>query len=66
MSRAALTRGLRAAPLGALLAAAALAGCGQRGPLELPESARPIERAQPPAPPPDPADAREDERENER
>jgi predicted small lipoprotein YifL len=57
--RAARRRGGRAADLGALLIGMLLvAGCGQRGPLSLPDSARPIERldpsAQPPAQPPGP------------
>ncbi len=40
------------ARLGALLIAfAALAGCGQRGPLTLPDSARPIEPLEPAAQP---------------
>jgi predicted small lipoprotein YifL len=50
-----MTRAARASfALGALLAAfGALLGCGQRGPLTLPESARPIERLdQGNAPPP--------------
>ncbi len=44
---------------------AAIAGCGQQGPLVLPENARPIERAgaQDPAASPAPAD---DEDEDER
>jgi len=55
----------RAASAGASLALVAaltvISGCGQRGPLTLPDSARPIERldptAQPPAQPePDPED----------
>ncbi len=56
-TRAARGRSGRGAiKLGALLAVfVALAGCGQRGPLTLPDSARPIERldpaAQPGAPP---------------
>jgi predicted small lipoprotein YifL len=46
--------------------AAALGGCGQRGPLALPESARPIERLpQPPATTSE-TDSQDDERENER
>ena len=39
--------------LGALLAAGIMA-CGQRGPLELPEQARPIQRVEVPQPPPAP------------
>ena len=56
-TRAARGRSGRGAiKLGALLAVfVALSGCGQRGPLTLPDSARPIERldpaAQPGAPP---------------
>ena len=46
--------------LGALLAAT-VAGCGQTGPLALPESARPIERATPAQP-----DETDDERRDER
>ena len=37
--------------LGALLAGGIMA-CGQRGPLELPEQARPIQRIELPQPPP--------------
>jgi predicted small lipoprotein YifL len=47
--------------LAALLAAAA--GCGQQGPLVLPEDARPIERIESPEDEPDPTD---DERTRER
>jgi predicted small lipoprotein YifL len=50
--------------LGALLAAA-VAGCGQTGPLALPESARPIERATP-TQPSETDDETDDERRNER
>jgi predicted small lipoprotein YifL len=39
--------------LGALLAGGIMA-CGQRGPLVLPEEARPIERIEVPQPPPQP------------
>ena len=39
--------------LGALLAGGIIA-CGQRGPLELPEKARPIQRIEVPQPPPAP------------
>jgi predicted small lipoprotein YifL len=47
------------------LAAGVMFGCGQQGPLVLPESARPIERLeQPPAATPE--DEADDERENER
>ena len=57
-----MTRALRAAAL-ALLGAAGAAGCGQQGPLVLPEEARPIERLEnPPAEP----ETREDERQDER
>jgi predicted small lipoprotein YifL len=53
--RGARVRVGRAARLGALLAAfgafAALGGCGQRGPLTLPDSARPIEPLDPAAQP---------------
>jgi predicted small lipoprotein YifL len=52
----------RVAVLCALLAAGAT-GCGQQGPLALPESARPIERIEPP--PADPAQT-DDERQDER
>ncbi|WP_059512422.1 LPS translocon maturation chaperone LptM [Burkholderia singularis] len=49
---------MRALPISAIVAALMLAGCGQRGPLYLPEvpplPPKPIERAQPPA---DAADA---------
>ena len=45
------------------LIAAALSACGQTGPLELPENARPIERVEPPAQPEQPTD---DERQDER
>ena len=53
--------------LGALVAAGCMA-CGQRGPLVLPEKARPIERIELPQPPP-PSQAPEkqdDEQKNER
>jgi len=55
--------------LAALLAAlAASSGCGQRGPLSLPDSAQPVQRvdpnAVPPAPEPDGAD--EEQAENGR
>ena len=39
--------------LGLLIAAASIA-CGQRGPLVLPEEARPIQRIEVPQPPPPP------------
>jgi predicted small lipoprotein YifL len=51
----------RAVVLAAWLGASA--GCGQQGPLVLPEDARPIERVEPPAAEPDPTD---DERTRER
>ncbi|HEX5047647.1 MAG TPA: lipoprotein [Gammaproteobacteria bacterium] len=65
-------RGTQRALCAALLAAAAMAaGCGQRGPLSLPDSARPIQRvdpnaapAQPPAAPAEPTD--EEKNGNER
>jgi predicted small lipoprotein YifL len=48
----------------AALIAVAVSGCGQTGPLELPENAGPIERVEPPAQPePPPTD---DERQDER
>jgi predicted small lipoprotein YifL len=46
----------------AALVAAAGSGCGQTGPLELPDSARPIERVEPPAQPGQPTDDEQDER----
>jgi predicted small lipoprotein YifL len=53
---AARRRGGRAASSGALLLGMVLvAGCGQRGPLSLPDSARPIERLDPSAQPAQPA-----------
>jgi predicted small lipoprotein YifL len=55
-------RALRAAALGALLAAA-VGGCGQRGPLVLPGT-QPAEQPQP-LPPGEP-ESQDDERENER
>jgi predicted small lipoprotein YifL len=48
----------------AAIAAAAVWGCGQTGPLELPDSARPIERVEPPAAPEQ--QQRDDERQDER
>ena len=39
-----------------LVLAAGAAGCGQQGPLALPESARPIERIEQPAASPDQSD----------
>jgi predicted small lipoprotein YifL len=54
------------ARLGLLAAlAAAAAGCGQQGPLVLPDDARPIERADPAATPAEP-DQDGDERTRER
>jgi predicted small lipoprotein YifL len=54
------------ARLGVLAAlAAAAAGCGQQGPLVLPDDARPIERVDPPPAAPAPGDD-EDERTRER
>jgi predicted small lipoprotein YifL len=51
----------RVVALAALLASAA--GCGQQGPLVLPEEARPVERVDPPAADPaEPDDERRDER----
>jgi predicted small lipoprotein YifL len=42
--------------------AAAAAGCGQQGPLVLPENARPLERVEPPAGEPEqPDDEQRDE-----
>jgi predicted small lipoprotein YifL len=55
-----MTRRVRVAVTCVLLAAGA-AGCGQQGPLTLPESARPIERIEQPTPNPDQNDnARQD------
>jgi predicted small lipoprotein YifL len=51
------------ATLLAALVAAATSGCGQTGPLELPENAGPIERVGPPA---QPEQATDDERQDER
>ena len=54
--------------LGAFLAAllvAAIAGCGQTGPLTLPENARPIERVDQPTPPAQEQQT-DDERQDER
>ena len=47
-----------------LALASAFAGCGQRGPLTLPASARPVERLDPnaAAPADEPAEPEEDER----
>ena len=55
-----MTRWARAALVAGFVAAAA--GCGQQGPLVLPENARPIERIDPPAAEPaQPDDERQDE-----
>jgi predicted small lipoprotein YifL len=58
----------RGATLGLLLAFGLLAGCGQRGPLTLPASARPIERLEPgaTAAPADEESPNEERSENER
>jgi predicted small lipoprotein YifL len=53
------------AVLVAALAAAAVAACGQTGPLELPENARPIERVDAPGGP-DQQQPTDDERQDER
>ena len=42
---------------------AAVSGCGQTGPLELPDNAGPIERVEPPA---QPEQTTDDERQDER
>lgn len=57
-----MTRRARTAVLAVLLAAGS-AGCGQQGPLALPENGRPVERIEQPA-----ADSAqsEDERQDER
>jgi predicted small lipoprotein YifL len=57
-----MTQRVRVAVLCAVLAAGA-AGCGQQGPLTLPESARPIERIEQPSADPE---RNEDERQDER
>jgi predicted small lipoprotein YifL len=57
-----MTPRARAALLAALVAAA-VSGCGQTGPLVLPENAEPIERVEPPA---QPEPATDDERQDER
>ena len=46
----------------ATLVAAAASGCGQTGPLVMPDSARPIERIDPSAEPEQTDDERQDER----
>jgi len=55
-----MTARARLALLAALVAAAS--GCGQTGPLVMPESARPIERIDPAAEPEQTDDERQDER----
>jgi len=57
-----MTARARVALLAAVVAAA-VSGCGQTGPLSLPEDARPVERAEPPSAQPDQTD---DERQDER
>jgi predicted small lipoprotein YifL len=57
-----MTARARVAFFASLLAAASVSGCGQTGPLELPENARPIERVVPPAQ----GDPSDDERQDER
>jgi predicted small lipoprotein YifL len=57
-------RSLRIAVLGGIVVAGGLAGCGQRGPLVLPQDARPVEPA-PNGPAAEP-EQQDDERENER
>ncbi|HET8699934.1 MAG TPA: hypothetical protein VFO94_20795 [Gammaproteobacteria bacterium] len=67
-----MTRGAQRLLAAALLAAAAAgSGCGQRGPLALPDSARPVQRVESPAPagsaPQAPREQRDEENgENER
>jgi predicted small lipoprotein YifL len=46
----------------AALVAVAVGGCGQTGPLVMPEDTRPIERVDPPAEPEQTDDERQDER----
>jgi predicted small lipoprotein YifL len=55
-----MTARVRVAILAAVLASAA--GCGQQGPLVLPQDARPVERIDPAAPEPEQADEDADER----
>ena len=55
-----MTARARLALLAALIAA--VAGCGQTGPLVMPESARPIERIDPAAQPEQADDEQQDER----
>jgi predicted small lipoprotein YifL len=59
-----MTARARLTILAALLCAAA-AGCGQQGPLRLPNDARPIERIDPQEPASEPVDT-DDETEDER
>ena len=56
---------LARAVLFAALVAATVAACGQTGPLELPENARPIERVDAPADP-EQQQPTDDERQDER
>jgi predicted small lipoprotein YifL len=56
-----MTRRVRVVSLGALLAACV--GCGQQGPLVLPDSARPIERV---GPSPNEPQQTDDEQQDER
>ena len=65
MTRSHAGRTLRAAAVTALVVTV-LCGCGQRGPLALPESARPIERLPQPPTPTSETESQDDERENER
>ena len=58
-----MTARARVAFLAAVLAAT-IAGCGQTGPLTLPENARPIERVDPPTEPEQ--QQTDDERQDER
>jgi predicted small lipoprotein YifL len=55
-----MTARARLAILASILAAAA-AGCGQQGPLVLPEDARPVERIDPQAAPGEPEPAAEED-----
>ena len=63
-----MTRGAQRLLAAALLAAAAAGnGCGQRGPLALPDSARPVQRVEGPAPAQAPRETTDEENgENER
>jgi predicted small lipoprotein YifL len=58
-----MKRWARLPALGALLAAGAAAGCGQQGPLVLPEDARAVERVDAPA---GEAEQTDDEQQDER